>query len=98
MAPLTTRWATYRVDGNALTGKGPYRATVRLIAQMVPANLVGAIYFAGFDYGMSAREVADNVVAGAEVLWEREVIFNIDGGGCGSEAPGVLPGGRHVRR
>ena len=76
--PLGHRWASYRIDGDALTGKGPYRATIRLIAQMIPVNLVTAIQGVGFDYGMSARAVADAVVAGHEALWERDVTFSID--------------------
>ncbi len=76
--PLGHRWASYRIDGDALTGKGPYRATIRLIVQMIPVNLVTAIQGVGFDYGMSARAVADAVVAGHEVLWERDITFSID--------------------
>lgn len=76
--PLGHRWASYRIDGDALTGKGPYRATIRLIAQMIPVNLVTAIQDVGFDYGMSARAVADAVVAGHEALWERDITFSID--------------------
>lgn len=76
--PLGHRWAKYRIDGDALTGKGPYRATIRLIVQMIPVNLVIAIQGVGFDYGMSARAVADAVVAGHEVLWERDITFSID--------------------
>ena len=76
--PLGHRWASYRIDGDALTGKGPYRATIRLIVQMIPVNLVIAIQGVGFDYGMSARAVADAVVAGHEVLWERDITFSID--------------------
>ena len=76
--PLGHRWASYQIDGDALTGKGPYRATIRLIAQMIPVNLVTAIQDVGFDYGMSARAVADAVVAGHEALWERDVTFSID--------------------
>ena len=78
IAPLKSRWAKYRVSGDALTGRGPYRATVRLITQMVPVNLIAEIQVVGFDYGMSPRELADNLVAGQEVLWETEATFTID--------------------
>lgn len=71
--PLGHRWASYSVDGDAMTGKGPYRANVKLRAQMIPINLVAAIQGVGFDYNMSAREVADAVVAGGEILWEKNV-------------------------
>jgi len=71
--PLGHRWAKYKVPAAALTGRGPYKANVRLIAGMIPVNLIDQIKEVGFDYGMSAREVADRVVAGHLVLWEREV-------------------------
>ena len=74
---LGYRWAKYRIDGDALTGKGPYRATIFLKTQMVPVNLVVAIQDVGFDYGMSARAVADALVAGHDILWEREFTFSI---------------------
>ena len=73
--PLGTRWAKYQIDGDALTGKGPYMAKIELKAGMAPANLVGAIQGRGFDYAMSAREVVDGVAAGYEILWEKEVTF-----------------------
>ncbi len=75
--PLGVRWANYVVDGDALTGKGPYRAVVKLISQPIPINLVVAIQDVGFDYGMTPRETGDAVIAGAQVLWEREREFDI---------------------
>ncbi len=75
--PLGHRWAKYRIDGDALTGKGPYRADIRLNAQMVPINLIVAIQDVGFDYHLSPREVGDAVVAGREVLWQKNVTFDI---------------------
>jgi hypothetical protein len=36
---------------------------------MVPVNLVAEIMTVGFDYGMSAAEVARGVVDGHQVLW-----------------------------
>jgi hypothetical protein len=38
---------------------------------MVPVNLVHEISDVGFDYGMSARDVADGVVDGHMVLYEK---------------------------
>ena len=75
--PLGIRWGTYRVDGGALTGKGSYRVTVKLNTQMVPVNLLIDIQDVGFDYNMSARDVADALVGGTETLWEREVTFEV---------------------
>ncbi len=76
--PNGERWAEYKVDSNALTGKGPYSASVKLIAQPIPANIVGEIQSVGFDFGLSARQVVDAVVAGAEVLWEKNATFDIN--------------------
>ncbi|MDH3744671.1 MAG: cytochrome c family protein [Acidobacteriota bacterium] len=70
--PLGRRWARYRVEPSALTGDGPYTARVRLIAGMVPVNLIHEIKDIGFDYGMSAREVAERVVDGHLVVWDRK--------------------------
>ena len=44
---------------------------------MVPVNLINEIRRVGFDYNMSARDVADALVAGHQVLWEREVILQV---------------------
>ena len=75
--PLGHRWASYQLDGDSLTGKGPYRAKVELLAQMFPINLITTIQVVGFDYGLSPREVADAVVAGREVLVERTLTFDV---------------------
>ncbi|MDJ0841585.1 MAG: multiheme c-type cytochrome [Acidobacteriota bacterium] len=76
--PLGSRLAKYRVKRKQL-GQGPYRAEVRLIAGMVPVNLVDAIKGVGFDYYMSAKEVAKAVVDGHLVLWEKELIIDDEG-------------------
>lgn len=76
--PKGSRWARYEVSGDALTGTPPYSANIKLIAGMVPPNLVDDIKSVGFDYGMSAREVADAVVAGHRILWERDVELRVD--------------------
>jgi hypothetical protein len=79
--PLATMRPEYQVDEEALTGTvGPYRARVRLIAQAVPVNLLYDIKDVGFDYYMSPRAIADAVVDGALVLWEREVELAAGGG------------------
>ncbi len=74
---LGHRWAPYRIDGSALTGKGPYRAKVELLAQMFPINLITTIQVVGFDYGISPRAAADAVVAGREVLVEKTLTFDV---------------------
>lgn len=70
LSPGGERVAKYRSD---LNGKGPYSITAQLRIAMVPVNLIAEIQHVGFDYGMSTREVADRVVAGHEVLWERQM-------------------------
>ncbi len=68
--PLGRRWARYRVAPGQLAGRAPYTIDVKLVAAMVPVNLIYEIKDVGFDYGMSAKQVADRVVAGHLVLWE----------------------------
>jgi hypothetical protein len=64
----------YRIPAAALAaGIPPYRLVVELKAGMVPVNLVAEIMHVGFDYGMSAAEVARAVVDGHQVLWKREL-------------------------
>ena len=72
------RWAKYEVKASELSGAPPYSANIKLIAGMVPPNLIDAIKGMGFDYGLSARGIADAVVAGHRVLWERDVAVEVD--------------------
>ncbi len=72
--PGTSQWADYEVTAPELKGHyGPYSAEIKIVAGMIPVNLVHAIQGVGFDFGMSAREVADAVVDGHQVLWRRVV-------------------------
>ncbi len=75
--PLGSRWAAYTVEPSQLTGHGPYTAVIELKAGMVPINLIHEIKDVGFDYFMSPREVADGVLAGHLVLWERKIVFRL---------------------
>ena len=77
--PNGHRWAKYEVRADQLTGKGPYKAEVNLISGMVPPNLIDAIKHVGFDYNMSAREVADKVVAGRSRLHEHTLDLAVTG-------------------
>ena len=72
------RWAEYAVDKSEMTGKGPYKAIIQLKAAMVPVNLINRIKEVGFDYGLSARDIAESLQKGHEVIWDREVVFNVD--------------------
>ncbi|MBI4551381.1 MAG: hypothetical protein HY710_03885 [Candidatus Latescibacteria bacterium] len=74
--PLGSYWPEYEVKKSALTGKGPYRATVKLLAGMVPVNLVHEVEGVGFDYGMSTRQVADAIVERHALLGEYEAIID----------------------
>jgi hypothetical protein len=78
LEPLGQRKAAYRVKGNALTGRGPYRADIQLVAGMIPVNLVHAVKDAGIDYYMTPRELGDRIVAGFQVLRQETVRFQGD--------------------
>ena len=71
------RWAKYHVKSEYLSGNGPYHVSATLRAQTVPVNLIHRISIAGFDYGLTAREVARRVVEGSFVLYHEEATFNI---------------------
>lgn len=74
------RWAEYEVSDDNLEGsRGPYTAVVRIRAGMVPVNLIDAIKEVGFDYRMSAREVADAVVDRMALLWEYRATIDPSG-------------------
>lgn len=76
--PLGSRKPIYKIKGSALTGHGPYMAEVKLIAGMIPVNLIHEIKGVGFDYFMSAREVAEKVVEGHQILWEKSLEITVD--------------------
>lgn len=76
--PGGRRVAKYRVAKDELTGNGPYRVDVKLRYQAVPVNLISAIKSVGFDYGMSPREVADAVIAGGDVIWEKQTEIHLE--------------------
>ncbi|MCI0699296.1 cytochrome c family protein [candidate division KSB1 bacterium] len=72
--PLQSEWPKYEVTRSELAGStGPYKAKLKIIAGMVPVNLVDEIKGVGFDYNMSAKEVAEGVLAGHLVVGEREI-------------------------
>jgi hypothetical protein len=72
------RWVNYKVAPDLLEGGGKYSVTVQLIAGMVPVNLIDAIKGVGFDYGLSAKKLADRVVAGHQILWEHSKEVNLE--------------------
>lgn len=73
LEPNGHRWAEYKVKGNQLTGNGPYQANVKLIAGMVPVNLITEVADAGIDYYMTPRELAEKLVEGHQILWEKDI-------------------------
>lgn len=76
IVPGSSRWPEYKVDAASLRQtRGPYTADIKLIAAMVPINLINEIKDVGFDYGMTPRDVADGVLAGHVVLWEYNFIL-----------------------
>jgi hypothetical protein len=78
LPPLGTRWATYEVSrGELAASTGPYNANVKLIAGMIPINLLTIIQVVGFDFDMSPRQVGEGVAAGYQVLWERDVPLKV---------------------
>ena len=58
-----------------MTGAGPYTATVKMFSQPAPVNLLIAMQSVGFDYGLTPAQARDALVAGTQLLWEREVKF-----------------------
>ena len=75
--PHGQRWGEYSVPASALTGKGPYKAKIKLISQMAPVNLLIAMQDVGFDYGLTPRQAGDALIASAQTLWERDLTFDI---------------------
>ena len=75
--PGGERWPEYRVGADALATPGEYEIRVRMIAGMIPPNLVDKIQHVGFDYDMSPREVAQAVVDGRVELWNKTLTVSI---------------------
>ena len=75
--PNGVRWAEYKISEDALTDKGPYTANIKLISQPAPVNLLIAMQSVGFDYGITPRQAGDALVAGAQILWEKNLVFDV---------------------
>ncbi|HIO65739.1 MAG TPA: hypothetical protein EYN40_03505 [Planctomycetes bacterium] len=75
--PLGKRTARYHIDEDLLTGAGLYNIKFRFVSQAVPVNLVHNIMQGGIDYGMSPRELAEAIVAGAIVVDSKETVVEI---------------------
>jgi hypothetical protein len=68
------------VDSDLLTDDGPYEVNVKLVAPMIPVALIGTIKEMGFEFGMTARQLADRVVSGHTVIWEYEGSLDLAAG------------------
>ena len=78
--PGGSKTASYRFDPSEVGAfKGPLSVEVKLVAGMVPVNLISAIKDVGFDYGLSAREVADRVVEGHLEVHTATAELRLDG-------------------
>ena len=76
--PGDSRTAKYRIKKDKIPGPGKYKIDVKFIVGMVPINLVDAIKGVGFDYGMSAADIAQGVLKGHTVLWHRTAEIEVD--------------------
>ncbi len=75
--PLANRIARYEVTRKQLAGYRDLVLTYKLKSAAVPVNLVKEVSSVGFDYGMSAHEVAKNLVDGHQVIWEKVEFIKI---------------------
>ncbi len=75
--PGGVKQAHYKLTSDQMRGPGDYTVRVRLKSAMVPVNLVAAVAGVGFDYGLSPRAVADRVVEGHVLLWERNTKIHV---------------------
>ena len=66
-----SRTASYEVPAESLRSGETYTIDARLIFQPVPINLIHESQPAGFDYGLSPKEVADRIVKDATEIWRR---------------------------
>jgi hypothetical protein len=48
---------------------------LKFVTQMVPVNLLGEIAEVGFDYGMSPKQVANEVVDRSQTLWDKTIVL-----------------------
>ena len=69
--PSATRKARYFVTKKQLANATSLSVSYRLKSAAVPVNLISEIADVGFDYGMSAREVADRLVENHQVIWDK---------------------------
>jgi hypothetical protein len=54
------------------------------MAQAVPVNLITSIQSVGFDFHMTPREVGNELIAGTQMLWKKEVTLGASVSNSGS--------------
>ena len=60
---------------NSSPVKGPYKVNLKFITQMVPVNLLRTIAATGFDYYMSPKSIAVNLVERCQTLWNKTIVL-----------------------
>ena len=70
--PEGRRTARFQVPAAALAGRpGPFAVTVRLVSGPLPVHLLRTIGSVGWEWGLSTRDVAEGILSGYRILWER---------------------------
>ncbi len=85
LLPGQSRTATYHVPVDSLRSGETYTIEASLIFQPVPINLIHTTEYVGFDFGLSAKEVADRIVTNAAEIWRREASAGYDVALAGAE-------------
>jgi len=75
LPPGGSRWANYEVEGRQLTGELPYKVNLKFITQMVPVNVLREVAGVGFDYNMSPKSLAENLVERSQTLWNKTFVL-----------------------
>ena len=75
LPPGGSRWANYKVEASQLTGQAPYKVNLKFITQMVPVNLLREVNAVGFDYNMSPKSLAVNLVERSQTLWNKTIVL-----------------------
>jgi hypothetical protein len=75
--PLATRKASYKVNQKQLTNVTDLSITYKLKSGAVPVNLVKEVADVGFDFGMSTKQVVENLVNGHQVIWEKQKTLSL---------------------
>lgn len=75
--PLAKRHGIYKIKKKALAGAEKLTINYKLMSAAVPVNLISEVASVGFDYGMSSGEIADNLVKGHSIVWEKETSVDL---------------------